>query len=282
MAVQAEDPVGVERHPVQDLCLAGRPRRPGPRQVLGVVAVVAGDVEHTGGVEAQGEREADLERAGGPVRGVGGVLRLDRVQDEVAVVELVGEAVPPRGSVGERDAGEELRAGDEVLAREQGIGGRGGGGEGGPDHGAVGVVEHEAAVVAHGGGGGRPGWHREGPVLPVGGARPDQAAVVGEPERSARGRRVVAVGRPRDGDVGGGGEPDAHGEAPVRAVEAEREAARRGRPGGARGRLQRGPRGDFGGQLLRLRGGTWHGKKRGEREGQQQADGSHGARRRPS
>ncbi|PWZ17604.1 hypothetical protein Zm00014a_015848 [Zea mays] len=128
VAVQAEDAVRVERDVVENVRLAGRRHGPGKRQILGVVATVAGDVEHSGGVDAQGEQEADLERAGGPVRGV---LRLDRIQDEVAVVDLVREAVPPRGAVGGRDAGEELRAGNEVLAREQGVRGRDG--EGGPD-----------------------------------------------------------------------------------------------------------------------------------------------------
>jgi hypothetical protein len=115
----------------------------GPRQILGVVAFVAHQVEHATGVEAQGEGEADLERAG-----VGRhVLRVHRVHHQVAVVELVGQPVLPGSPVGPGDAREELRAGHEVLPHKQGVRRRR---ERGPDHRPARVVQHEAAVVVRG------------------------------------------------------------------------------------------------------------------------------------
>jgi hypothetical protein len=53
---------------------------------------------------------------------------------------------------------------------------------------------------------------REAPLIAVG-TGPDQASVAGDPEHAACGRGVVGVDRPRDRDVGRGGEPDTDGEA---------------------------------------------------------------------
>ena len=240
MAIRTQDAVGIKRDAVVVSLLYGLSCT-GLRQVLGVAAIVADEVEHAAGIEAQGDGEAYLERAGVPVRGGGDVHGARRVHDEVAVVELVGQPVLAGGPARGGDAREELCAGGEVLAGEQGVGRRR---ERRPRHRRVRGVQHEVAVVAHGRRDGRLGRRGDGPVLAVR-AGPEQAAVVGEPQRAAGGRRVVAARRPRHRYAGRGGEPDAHGEAAVGGIEAEDKVARRRGPAGAGDGLHGGARSDI-------------------------------------